>query len=179
MPIWQDSQYSFLLTSNIWNSNYEEIKAILALPEWQEEQYKNLLTPNIWKSSVKNIKDILSNPTLKEECYHHLLKPSIFAVSLKNILDVISLFKEYGIDEYVTNNSLRRSASTQRILINHMICNNISLIVENAGNGSYSLNPILSYSTGILKERYKIDLKKLISQEQTCGNEVRRSIKKI
>ena len=47
MPEWKEDRFKKLLTLNIWNSNYEEIKKILLMPEWESEKYKNLLTSTI------------------------------------------------------------------------------------------------------------------------------------
>lgn len=47
MPEWNEERFQGLLTSNIWNSNYETIQKVLQMPEWNEERFQGLLTSTI------------------------------------------------------------------------------------------------------------------------------------
>ena len=88
-------------------------------------------------------------PEWENEYYKHLLRPSIFSVRLINIRKTIELLKEYGIDKYITNNSLRRNVTLQRKLIEYLLEQDISLVIER--NGNYVLNPILNANNTNLK----------------------------
>ena len=59
MPEWNEEQFQGLLTSTIWNSNYEDIQKILEIPEWNEEKFQELLTSNIWKNNYETIQKVI------------------------------------------------------------------------------------------------------------------------
>lgn len=88
------------------------VKGLLELPYWDNPKYSYLLTSNIWQSSVSNIKKFFENKIITGN--PNLLKPSIFSIFLKNVDPVYGLFKEYGIEDYITINSFRRGVSRQR-----------------------------------------------------------------
>ena len=100
------------------------------MSEWEEERYQSLLTSNIWKSNYNEIKSIFKMQKLKQPEYEHLLCPSIFSISYKNIIPSIELFEEYGIGKYITNRCLRRNVNLQRKLIEYLINNDYDLLVE-------------------------------------------------
>lgn len=159
MEEWNNPKFQRLLTPNIWKSSYTNIKDILKMPEWQEQKFEGLLTSNIWKNSFETIKSKMLMPCFKDQKYQHLLVPSIFSISISNIEKGISLFEKYGISQYITNKCLRLETTTLELLINYLIDNNISLLVEDGDN--IKLNPILSCEKGKLKEKYNIDLEEI------------------
>ena len=158
MKEWNNPKFEKLLTSNIWHSNYEEIKKILTMPEWDNEKYSSLLTSNIWKNSYKDINKKLNLEYFKEDKYLQLLKPTIFSLTTKNIINGIELLKEYGIDQYVTNNCLRFKTKFLKNLLDYLTENNIGLVTYNEKIANYSLNPILNTAKCQLKKRYNIDV---------------------
>ena len=164
MPQWEDEKFKGLLTSNIWSSNLAEVKAILEMPQWEDKKFKGLLTSNIWKSNSTEVKAILEMPELKNERYSHLLQPSIFNISIKNIRPTIDLFKEYGIDAYISNRTLRRNVIIQRKLLKYMKEHNIPFVEEDK-NGKYKLNKIINSSNTELKNKYYIDLEKIVDSK--------------
>ena len=161
MPEWEEEKFQGLLTSTIWKSNYESIKKTLNMPEWKEEKFQGLLTSSIWNSNYNDVKKKLYLPYWEENKYLQLLKPSIFALATKNIEKGIELLKEYGIDQYVTNNCLRKNPKFLKNLIEYLINNNIDLIAINPKTLEYGLNPILSCEKGKLKKKYNIDVEKI------------------
>ena len=158
MKEWNDTKFSGLLTSNIWQSNYEDIKNILKMKEWDDTKFSSLLTSNIWNSNYEDILKKLYLPYWNEKKYHHLLVPSIFATSVANIDAGIKLLKKYGIDEYITNRCLIKKTTTLEALIEYLINNNIDLITINGKTRKLGLNPILSCDNGQLKKKYGIDI---------------------
>ena len=60
MEEWNNLKFQPLLTSNIWNSNYEDITKILAMKEWKENKFQSLLTSSIWNSNYEDITKILN-----------------------------------------------------------------------------------------------------------------------
>ena len=73
----------------------------------------------------------LNLPYWSEGKYMQLLVPSLFTLSVKNINDVIEVLKKYKIDDYVTNKCLRMKISLLEKLIEHLIQNDIDLLVYN------------------------------------------------
>ena len=114
-------------------------------------------------------------PELTTPNYCHLLKPSIFCVSVKNIKTSIPLFEEYGIGPYVTNNCLRRNVTFQRHLLEYLVTNGIDLLVRKP-DGTYRLNPILSASSTVLKQKYGIDIKTLQGKDEKKSGRNNRKI---
>lgn len=154
LPYWDDSKYSHLLTSGIWCKSACEIKEILSLPYWNE--YSELLTSSIWNSNIKSINNVFQNEIIMSN--PNLLKPSIFSITLKNVEPVYELFKEYGIENYITINSFRRGVSKQRSLFTYMEENDIPFLV---GDDELKLNPILNASNAFMKKKYDIDFNDL------------------
>ena len=161
MPEWKEEKFQGLLTSNIWRSNYDDIQKILSMPEWKEEKFQGLLTSSIWASNYDDVKKKLYLPYWEENKYLQLLKPSIFVLATKNIEKGIKVLKEYGIDQYVTINCLRKNPKFLKNLIEYLISNNIDLISINSKTLEYGLNPILSCNRGQLKKKYNIDVEKI------------------
>ena len=158
MKEWKDDKYDYLLTSSIWYNTPKEIEKILSMPEWKDDKFKNLLTPTIWSSNYNDIKKKLNLEYFKEDKYLQLLKPTIFSLTTKNIINGIELLKEYGIDQYVTNNCLRFKTKFLKNLLDYLTENNIGLVTYNEKIANYSLNPILNTAKCQLKKRYNIDV---------------------
>ena len=118
----------------------------------------------LYERNIEEIRKILEMPEWKDERYSHLLKPSIFSVSEKNIRPTIELFKKYGIDEYISNKALRRNVTTQRKLLKYMEIHNIPYLTEN-NDGTYKLNKIINATNTVLKNKYHIDLSKMVDIE--------------
>ena len=117
-----------LIAKPLTNRSFDEVKNILEMPEWKDEEFKSLLTP------------------------------TIFPISTKNIINGIELLKEYGIDQYVTNNCLRFKTEFLKNLLDYLVDNNIDLVTYNHKTGKYSLNPILTTAKCQLKKKYNIDV---------------------
>ena len=107
-----------------------------------------------------------SLPYWNDSRYIHLLKPTIFAIKTKNIVDSISLLEKYEISEFITLNCLRRNTIELENLIEYLIENEIELIIDDK-KGGRKLNPILSASNKMLKEKYGIDIKILKEKGRT------------
>lgn len=139
---------------------YDYVKQILDMKEWKDEKFSELLTPTIWKNKYKTIQAKLNLKYQDNNDYQHLLVPSIFSISIENIEKKINLFEEYNIGKYITNRCLRRNINELRNLLEYMICNDISLIVDDS-KGGLKLNPILNATNKEIKEKYGIDVKNL------------------
>ena len=165
MEQWKDPKFAGLLTSNIWKSNAGEVEKILNMEQWKDPKFAGLLTSTIWTSNAGEIEKILNMPQWENSKYVHLLRPSIFAVTSKNIESNIEIFKKYGIDAYITNNSLRRNPQKQKILLEYLVKNNIPLLEDDKG-GHFKLNKIINASNTVLRNRYHIDLTKLEKERE-------------
>ena len=165
MPQWNNPKFASLLTSTIWISNAGEVEKILNMEQWKDPKFAGLLTSNIWKSNAGEVEKILNMPQWENSKYAHLLRPSIFAVTRKNIESNIELFKKYGIDAYIANNSLRRNPQKQKILLKYLVKNNIPLLEDDKG-GHFKLNKIINASNTVLRNRYHIDLTKLEKERE-------------
>lgn len=122
--------------------------------KYPESVIKKLNKENFNSSEVKNI---LEMPEWEDEKYSHLLSPSIFRISIKNIRHTIELFKQYGIDGYVSNRALRRNVRKQAVLLKYLKKQGIHLLKEDK-DGNKKLNRIINASNTELKKKYHIDL---------------------
>lgn len=125
------------------------------MEEWEEEKFQPLLTSTIWISNYENIKSKLHLPCWNNPIYGKLLTSTIFSIKEEYILGNIELFEEFGIEKFLTTNSLRKNPSDQRILIEYLIDNKISLVID------MKLNPIMNATKKVLKEKYNIDMNEL------------------
>ena len=135
------------------------------MEQWEDPKFAGLLTSSIWLSNAGEVEKILNMPQWENSKYVHLLRPSIFAVTSKNIESNIEIFKKYGIDAYITNNSLRRNPQKQKILLEYLVKNNIPLLEDDKG-GHFKLNKIINASNTVLRNRYHIDLTKLEKERE-------------
>ena len=159
MPEWEDPKYQGLLTSNIWNSNYEEIKKILEMPEWEDPKFQGLLTSTIWTSNYENVVEKLHLPVWNNPKYESLLTPTIFVIKSSNILENIKIFEEYGIEDYITANAIRKNPIELRKLLDYLVENNISLVIDN------KLNKVINATKKDMKEKYGIDIKYIMENK--------------
>ena len=160
LPYWSDPKFKDLLTSNIWNSNAEEVQTILSLKEWDDPKFQGLLTSSIWKSNAKSVQQKLSLPYWNDKKYLKLLTPSIFTITQKRIIDAIEVAETFGIENWITITFLRKSKIQLLALIHYLQDNQIPLIINE------KLHPFFSAAPSILKAKYHIDLKSLVEQEK-------------
>ena len=156
MKEWDDPKFQGLLTSNIWQSNYEEINKILKMKEWDEPKFQGLLTSNIWISNYNIIKEKIHLNIWNNAKYEKLLTSTIFVIKTNNILEVIKIFEEYGIEDYITINALRKNPTELRKLLEYLIQNNINLVVDN------KLNKMINATKKVLKENYGINMNNIM-----------------
>lgn len=128
--------------------------------EWNDSRFQPLLTSSIWLSKYKSIKKKLNLSYFQDEKYQHLLTPTIFVIPIQNIVDNIQLFEEFGIERFITANSLRRGINVQRALFEYLTSNNIDFVIDG------KLNPKLNASTKKLKDVYGIVLKDLMKSKK-------------
>ena len=143
------------MTPNIWQSNSQEVEAILQLDYWNDAKYQGLLTPSIWNSNRDSIIKKLNMECFKTDKYNALLTPTVFTISENNITENIKIFEEYEIENYITTSVIRKDPRDTKLLIEYMQEKGIDLIVDN------KLNPILNATKKNLKEKYNIDLVEL------------------
>ena len=123
------------------------------MPEWDNPKFQGLLTPTIWISNYEGVVEKLHLSIWNNPKFQRLLTPTIFAIKSSNILENVKVFEEYGIEDYITNSSIRRSPIELKMLLDYLVENNISLVVDN------KLNKIVNATKKQLKEKYGIDMK--------------------
>lgn len=138
--------------------SYEEIKAIIKLPYWSDPKYSYLLTSSIWYCSSENIKEILELPYWSNLKYNHLLTPSLLAIKANYIKENMELYIKYNLDSFIVISSLRKNPYEQSLLLDFLYRKNVPLIVD------MKLTPLLTCSNKVLKEKYDIDMEKLIGK---------------
>ena len=186
---WNNSEFKYLFTKNIWSTNAQSIRKILSMEEWNDPFFKNLLGPNIWSCTPEKVKSILSIDKLKvtkfqklltrsiwtyrlqsleeffsipeweDEKYDYLLKPSILAFTAEQISSTFALFREYYIDDYITNRCIRCDTDMQRKIISYLKQNDLPLLIES--NGEVKINPIINSNIPQLQFKYGINPNKL------------------
>ena len=159
MKEWEDPKFQGLLTPTIWQSNYEDIKKILGLKEWNDPKFQGLLTSSIWVSNYENVVEKLHLPVWNNPKYESLLTPTIFVIKSSNILENIKIFEEYGIEDYITTNAIRKNPIELRKLLEYLVQNNVSLVIDN------KLNKIISSTKKEMKEKYEIDIKYIMENK--------------
>ena len=100
------------------------------MPEWNEERFQGLLTSTIWNSNYENIVEKLHLSIWNNPKYEKLLTPTVFAIKASNILSNIQIFEEYSIEDYITTNSLRKNPIELSNLLKYLVDNNIDLVVD-------------------------------------------------
>lgn len=108
------------------------------------------------QSTPDRISDILSMSEWNDDKYKHLLKSGILLRTKEQLSSNIKLAENYGINNYITINYLKKSVSQNYALINYLLDNNIPLI-ENG-----KINSLFGYQPGAILKRYGIDLKQLM-----------------
>ena len=159
MPEWKEEKFQNLLTSNIWNSDYETVQKVLQMPEWKEEKFQGLLTSTIWISNFENTKEKLHLPIWDNPKYEKLLTPTIFSIKIDNLLKNIQIFEEYSIEDYITTNSLRKNPIELSTLLKYLVNSNIDLVVD------HKLNKIVNVTKKQLKEKYGIDMNMIMEKK--------------
>ncbi len=132
-----------LFSNRVFDRKREMVEEVLKMPEWNDPRYKHLLTSTIWHDNIETIRKKLHLSCLQE--YPWLFTSSIFLVKIENIIGNIKLFKEYGIDNYVTISAIRYDFKKKRTLLEEMVSQDIALIVEDR-RGEKKLNPLIAMS---------------------------------
>ena len=123
-------RYPKLFTSQVLAlAKLKDIQALLKMDYWQDEKFKNLLTSSV----LANAKSMISK------------LPILINIAVKN-----------GIDKYLNTSFLLFSPSQNYAIIQYLIDNNMSLIIDE------KLNPIFGKQPGLLKKKYGVDIKELI-----------------
>ena len=143
----------YLISDYLFLKSYEEVKKILEMKEWEDPKFQGLLTSTIWKSSYENVVEKLHLPVWNNPKYESLLTPTIFAIKSSNVLENIKIFEEYGIEDYITTNAIRKNPIELRKLLGYLVQNNISLVIDN------KLNKIVNATKKDMKEKYGINIK--------------------
>ena len=107
----------------------------------------------------ENVVEKLHLPVWNNPKYESLLTPTIFAIKSSNILENIKIFEEYGIEDYITTNAIRKNPIELRKLLGYLVQNNISLVVDN------KLNKVINATKKVMKEKYGIDIKYIMEDK--------------
>ena len=100
-------------------------------------------------------------PYWEDDKYKKLLKPTIVAKSksmVQKIPMLIEMAENYNIDNYINTKFLLMSPSQNYALIMYLSENNTPLVV----NGK--LHPIFGKQSTVLKNKYDIDIKELMTR---------------
>ena len=104
------------------------------MEEWNKPKFQGLLTSTIWQSNYETINGKIHLNIWNNPKYEKLLTSTIFVIKTNNILEVIKILEEYGIEDYITTNALRKNPIELRKLLEYLIKNNINLVVDNKLN---------------------------------------------
>lgn len=105
--------------------------------------YQGLLTSNIWNSNKEQIEEILSLPYWKNPIYQHLLTSSLWAISSKRIIECIEFFESLGLESFITMSVFKKSKLQILSLIKHLKENNLPLIINKKLNPIFNVAPIV------------------------------------
>ena len=157
-------------------SNIEKIQAIINSKEFKE--HPELFTSQVLAyAKIEDISKLLKMPYWNDEKYKKLLSSTIVARSkqmLKRLPILFEMAEEYQIENYINTSFLLLSPSQNYALINYLLDNNLSLVIDN------KLNTIFGKQPNVLKKKYKIDLKELMNKyhyEENIGGIKRNGIR--
>ena len=144
-----------------WGStNLEEIQKIIQSPEFKE--HPELFTSQtLAHAKLEDISKLLGMPQWNDIRFKDLLTSSVVAKSksmLKKIPILIEIAENYKIDNYLNTSFLLMSPSQNYALINYLIDKKRDLVIDG------KLNPIFGKQPGVLKNKYNIDINKLIKE---------------
>jgi len=111
------------------------------LTEEQKELFMPLLTSNIWNSNPENVKAIINCKIWKNSLYSHLLSKSIWNKSINKIESVIETMEELKLERYITIACLNLSPIQIKALYHYMQENNISVIISDKLNPLFNIAP--------------------------------------
>ena len=141
------------------HATLEEIQKMLQSPEYQE--HPELFTSTtLAHANLENIRELLKMDIWKDPKYKNLLTSSIVAKARQMIIKIpilLDIAKFYQIEEYLNTSFLLFSPSQNFALIKFLEENNMPLVVNN------KLNPIFGKAPGLLKKKYNIDVKRLMT----------------
>ena len=154
-------KYPKLFTSTtLAQSNIEKIQAIINSKEFKK--YPELFTSQVLaRAKIEDISELLKMPCWSDERYKKLLTSTIVARSkqmLKRLPILFEMAEEYQIENYINTSFLLLSPSQNYALINYLLDNNLSLVIDNKLNTIFSKQPI------VLKKKYGIDIKELMKK---------------
>ena len=141
------------------HAKFEEIQKMIQSKEYKE--HPELFTSEtLAHAKLEEIQKLLKMEFWKDERFKKLLTSSIVAKS-KSIINKLPILFEmaenYNIDKYLTTSFLLLSPSQNYAIINYLISNDLPLVIDN------KLNPIFGKQPGVLKNKYNIDLKELMT----------------
>ena len=154
-------KYPKLFTSTtLAQSNVEKIQAIINSEEFKK--YPELFTSQVLAhAKIEDISELLKMPCWSDERYKKLLTSTIVARSkqmLKKLPILFEMAEEYQIENYINTSFLSLSPSQNYALINYLLDNNLSLVIDNKLNTIFGKQPI------VLKKKYGIDIKELMKK---------------
>ena len=140
------------------HAKLEEIQKIIQSPEFKE--HPELFTSEtLAHAKLEEIQKIIQSPEFKS--HPELFTSTILAKSKSMIIKLPILFElaqQYEIENYINTSFLLFSPSQNYALIKYLNENNIQLVIDG------KLNSIFGKPTGVLKKKYGIDIKELMTK---------------
>jgi len=142
------------------HAKLEDIRAIL-----QSQEYKN--HPELFTShtlayaKLEDIQAILSLSYFSDEKYKKLLSSTIISKGKQMVSKIpilIDMAVEYKIDEYITSMFLLLSPSQNYAIINYLLDNGISLVIDE------KLHPFFGKTAAVLSKNHGVNIKELIQK---------------
>lgn len=166
LDYWQDPKYQHLFTSNIWHKTAQQIKDILNLKYWNNPLYKQVMTPSIWLKTADQIQDILELKYWQDPKYQTLLTPSMWRKKANQIKSNIEICEQNGLEDFSNRPVLIYVISSRELIakINYLKARQTPLYFYDEIKDEYNLHPIFGMSNKVMKLRYGITKKELVSK---------------
>ena len=153
--------YPYLFTSEVLaHGTLEKIQKIINSDEFRK--YSHLFTPQVLsRTNIEHVTILLNMPYWQDKRFKNLLSSTIVANSKKMIIKIpilIEMAEYYGIDEFLSSSFFVKSPSQNFALINYLKDTNYKLIIDG------KLNPLFQKPITILKQKYGIDIKELMTK---------------
>ncbi len=142
------------------HAKLEEIQKIIQSKEFKEHP-EMFTSTTLAHAKLEEVQELLKMDYWNDDRFKNLLTSSVVAKSksmLKKIPILIEIAENYKIDNYLNTSFLLMSPSQNYALINYLIDKKRDLVIDG------KLNPIFGKQPGVLKNKYNIDINKLIKE---------------
>lgn len=126
--------YPYLKCNSVYGRSVKFVKKIIQMKEWDDPKFQGLLTSTIWNSNYENISAKIHLPIWENPNYEHLLTSTIFVIKADYIEKNIEIAEKNNLIGFIKTNTIRRNPIDFQNLIEFLIKNTTDLVIDNKLN---------------------------------------------